>query len=282
MGRVINFHKITDSKWLDDVLRLLKLRYTIISAEQLISYYYQEQPLPHRACLITVDDGDETSYSIIYPILKRYHIPAIFFVSPEKLLRNGKHQNYWFQEVRCCTGSAILMEEIHTGNYTLKEIWDIVEANQKDHKLMSKSQNMTVEQILEIDQEGFVTVGAHTMDHPFLARESDERSEYEIVASIKQLAEILGHPVLTFAYPNGRPNVDFGEREVRTLSHTTCQIAFSTQPKNFSRKDSPYAIPRYGLSCGSIPFIWIKLELGKHYTQVKKAIRYICQIVKHC
>lgn len=281
MGKVINFHKVTDPEWLEAVIGLLKSRYTMISADQMIAYYNQGQQLPRRACLITVDDGDETSYSVFYPILKKHQVPAIFFVSPEKILRTGKHLNYWFQEARNCEDGQDLMEKIYQGDYSVDEIWEIIDNYKSEHRVGELSdQNMTLEQVLKIDKEGLVTIGAHTMDHPFLARESDERSEYEIVASIRQLAELLGHPILTFAYPNGRPGMDFGEREMKTLSHTSCQIAFSTQPMNFSREDSPYAIPRFGLTCGSIPFIRLKLLLGSHYLKARTYIRSFLGLLK--
>lgn len=273
MNRVINFHKVTNAEWFDSVVRFLKSHYTMIHASQLIDYYYNGKELPKKSCLITVDDGDETSYSIIYPILKKYRVSAIFFVSPEKASRTGKHLNFWFQEARNCEDADCLMDMIHAGDYNIEEIWRIIERYQKEHHAKSLSgQNMTLEQIKEIDSEGIVAIGAHTMDHPFLARETDDRSKYEIEESIKELEDILGHSVLSFAYPNGQYEADFGEREMIMVSHTSCMIAFSTQPKEFTRNDSPYAIPRFGLSCGSIPFIRLKLLLGSHYTAIKSVI----------
>ena len=129
---------------------------------------------------------------------------------------------------------------------------------------------MTLEQVMQIDQEQLVSIGAHTLDHPFLARESDSKSQREIQSSIKQLETILGHPILSFAYPNGDPIEDFGRREIEILKCTTCKVAFSTDARDFSLSDSPYAIPRFGLSCGNIRFVKLKLFLGKHYIPLKK------------
>lgn len=72
---------------------------------------------------------------------------------------------------------------------------------------------MTAEQIRQIDREGLVDIGAHTLTHPILANETDLRAEEEICSSITRLEAMLGHPVLTFAYPNGVPGVNFGARE---------------------------------------------------------------------
>ena len=276
MGKIVNFHKVTDIKWFDDVVCMLSRVYSIISGDQLIDLYYKGTPLPRRSCLITVDDGDLTSYNIIYPILKKHMIPAIFFVSPEKLLRNGEHRNFWFQEARHCNDGGLLMNQVHSSKMTINEIWTRINDYKRGNGIGElKDQNMTLEQVQEIDSEGLVTIGAHTLDHPFLAREEDEKSAYEIQMSISKLEKLLGHEVLFFAYPNGKPVEDFGEREINTLRDSSCLLAFSTEPRNFRKSDNPYAIPRYGLSNGRMGFILIKLLLGSKYRYIRRILKSI-------
>ena len=272
MNRVINFHRQTNPEWFENVVLLLKRKYNIISANDIVAFYEGHKKL-YNACLLTVDDGDETSYTIIYPILKKHHVPAIFFISPEKMMRDGKHRNFWFQEARHCPHSEMLMNKVHLGNYSIEEIWRIIDRYKENHHVAQLSdQNMTLEQVLEIDKDGLVTIGAHTLDHPFLARESDEISRHEVVESIRQLEHYLGHPILTFAYPNGRWQHDFGIREMNYLNQTNIRVAFSTQSKDFVLQDNPLAIPRFGLSCGNLLFVRIKLLLGKRYKSIRKLI----------
>ena len=148
MGRIINFHKVKDIKWFENVICLLKSKYTIINENQLIGYYYNKKPLPRKSCMITVDDGDMTSYTIIYPILKKHHVPAIFFVSPEKMVQSGKHRNFWFQEARHCDDSNALMEKIHSGNYPIDDIWGMIDSYQQEHNTeILHDQNMTLEEV---------------------------------------------------------------------------------------------------------------------------------------
>ena len=273
MGKIINFHKVIDEKWFEDVVRLLKRNYTMINAGQLIDYYYNDKPLPRKSCMITVDDGDMTSYTIIYPILKKYHVPAIFFVSPEKTLRNGMHRNFWYQEARNCNGCNELMKKIHSSRITIDEIWKYIDEWKISNNVgVMEDQNMTVEQVVEIDKEGLVTIGAHTLDHPFLARENDEKSAYEIKESISQLEKLLGHEIILFAYPNGIPLKDFGDREIETLRQTSCLLAFSTEANDFKKKNNTYAIPRYGLTYGSMSFIRVKLLLGSKYKYIRRLL----------
>lgn len=277
MNRVINFHDVKDQDWFEKTILILESKYVMISLQDVIEYYYNEKILSN-SCLVTVDDGAMTSYSVIYPVLKKHRIPAIFFVSPEKLIHSGKHRNFWFQEARHCNDGDTLMEKIHSGIYPIDDIWGIIDSYQQEHHIdILPNQNMTLKEVCEIDSEGLVAIGAHTMDHPFLARETDSRSKYEIEESVKALENLLGHPILSFAYPNGTPTTDFGKREMDTVSRTTCKVAFSTEAKNFSRKDNVYSIPRFGLSTGSPLFIHIKLMLGSRYATVKKLLN----ILKH-
>lgn len=276
MAKIVNFHKVTDIEWFEDVVCMLSRVYSIISGKQLIDFYYNGIPLPRRSCLITVDDGDLTSYDVIYPILKKRMIPAIFFVSPEKLLRDGEHRNFWFQEAGHCNDGGLLMSQIHSSKMTINEIWNRINDYKREHGIGElKDQNMTLEQVLEIDSEGIVAIGAHTLDHPFLAREEDEKSASEIQMSISKLEKLLGHEVLFFAYPNGNPREDFGEREINTLRHTSCRLAFSTEPRDLRKSDNPYAIPRYGLSNGSMIFVFIKLLLGSKYRNIRRILKSI-------
>lgn len=135
-------------------------------------------------------------------------------------------------------------------------------------------QNMTLQQVIEIDRDGLVEIGAHTLDHPFLARESDDKSKYEIEESVSQLESLLGHPISCFAYPNGTSGEDFGEREILTLKKTDCKIAFSTKAEDFSKRNNHYAIPRYGLSTGSMTFIRLKLMLGSKYKYLRRFLMW--------
>lgn len=275
MNRVINFHDVKDQHWFEQTILILKRKYNMISIQDVINYYYSKKELSNT-CLITVDDGAMTSYSVIYPVLKKHQVPAVFFVSPEKMMQSRKHRNYWFQEARHCNDRDLLMEKIHYSNSTIEEIWEIIDTYQQCHETEPlPDQNMTVKEVREIDSEDLVAIGAHTMDHPFLARETDARSKYEIEESIKVLEDLLGHPILSFAYPNGTPTVDFGKREMDTVSRTTCKVAFSTEPKTFTREDNVYSIPRFGLSTGNPLFIHIKLMLGSHYATVKKVLKVL-------
>ena len=102
------------------------------------------------------------------------------------------------------------------------------------------------QELLEMRDSGWVEIGAHTLTHPILSLESDETAEREIIDSIRHLERLVGAPVRSFAYPNGIPQLDFGEREMLLLEKTDVDLAFSVESNTVTQDTHPLAIPRIG------------------------------------
>ena len=82
MNKIINFHAVNNSEWFENVIVYLKQKYDVVGIKQLYDHYYNGKTL-RNACLITVDDGHLSSAEVIYPILKKHNVPAVFSVSPK-------------------------------------------------------------------------------------------------------------------------------------------------------------------------------------------------------
>ncbi len=52
--------------------------YHVVSWQQIIDAEKGSTTLPDKAVLLSFDDGYETMYSVIFPLLKAYHYPAVF------------------------------------------------------------------------------------------------------------------------------------------------------------------------------------------------------------
>ena len=95
MNRVINFHRVTDHQWFDTLICFLKSKYNLVDVQALKEFYDGNLNLKN-ACHLTIDDGDESFYNIIFPVLKKHKVPASLYVSP-KICREKR--NFWFQEI---------------------------------------------------------------------------------------------------------------------------------------------------------------------------------------
>jgi len=285
MNKILNFHLVNDIEWFDKIISLIKRKYNIVSIDTLEQYYNGTIKLKN-ACHITVDDGDKTFYDIIYPVLKKYKVPASLYVSP-KIFKN--QTNYWFQEVegyKVEILKRIIAEQekveiqrlaqydIFTilKSFEISKIHDILKAYRDETNTPLKPyQNMSIEELKEVDEFGLVTIGAHTMNHPILNNETDDSSKYEISSSVEELESLLGHSVKCFSYPNGIPGFDFTEREQNFLKQKNIKLTFSTKAINFRFSDNVFSIPRIGVSNNeNMLFLKAKLFLGSFWDYLKK------------
>lgn len=61
------------------------------------------------------------------------------------------------------------------------------------------------DQVRELDACG-IEIGSHTVSHPALSRVRPDRLAEEIGGSKRRIEQELGHPVVSFCYPNGTPD----------------------------------------------------------------------------
>lgn len=285
MNKVLNFHFVNDIDWFDKIICLLKSNHKMVSIDTLNQYY--DGTISLKNCYhITVDDGDKSFYEIIYPVLKKYNIPATLYVSP-KIFK--EKINYWFQEAESYDPVKLMpivseilgisVDKLHSFPIaTVLKTLEIEKINQvlkiyrdQTNTPLKAYQNMTIEQLKEVDESGLVTIGAHTINHPVLKNEDNKSSKYEIEASVKELAELLNHEIKYFSYPNGIPHVDFTDREQETLRNNRIQLCFSTEAKNFLATNNRLSIPRIGISNSeSLLFLKAKLFMGSFWDLLKK------------
>lgn len=285
MNKIINFHRVNDIVWFDNMICYLKSKYRFINTEELYEYFQGNINLID-ACHITIDDGDKSFYDCIFPVLKKHNVYASIYVSPKIIIENS---NYWFQEINGYNHLKLIqiiadMSGI-PGNSLIKFTADSILKTFKIHQIheiilkyreitntqKKSSQNMTINNLKEVHHSGLVTIGAHTMNHPILQNEDDVSSKYEIRESIFELSSLLDHKIKYFAYPNGIPNFDFKDREKTYLKELDIQLTFSTESKNLSIDDDILSIPRIGISDSERMFFFkTKMFLGSLWSPIVK------------
>ncbi|WP_172805280.1 polysaccharide deacetylase family protein [Aquiflexum balticum] len=272
---------------MEDIIKMLSKKFEMISIEQLEDYYYGKLE-GKNYCHITIDDGDNSVYSHLFPLLKKYQVPVSIFVSPKAVI-TGK--NFWFQEIKGYDPVKLLQyyNKYKGTNFQfvngkqvnalikscpIDEIHEIIKNFKKIYQIPDKERRcLTIEQLKELQASDLVGIGAHTLHHPILKNEKEDVVRIEIIESINQLSAILGEEVKYFAYPNGMPEFDFGNREINILKEKKIKLAFSTEGKNFSKNDNPLSIPRRGVTKGSATFVYTKLLLGNSWDTIKQLIK---------
>lgn len=191
-----------------------------------------ERRLPDRPVLITFDDGYRSVSTIAAPILAKYDLPAVVFVCSEPI---AERRLLWFDVIASRDGDAA-MEEWKTLDY---ESWrracvsPLQSADDEDPRAL-----MTVAQLRALSKQSGIEIGAHTARHPILARAPLPKQREEIVESRDAIAGWIGRDVRAFAYPNGRPGLDYSTATIGILGDLGFDAAF-TMRQSFARPQEP-------------------------------------------
>lgn len=126
-----------------------------------------QRKLPKKPVVLTFDDGYEDNHRNLLPLLREFKMKAVVYV-----LGDRKHKT---------------------------NFWD-TSKGEPEAALMSS------EQIKEMAESGLVEIGAHSLSHRHLTELPIVEMQREVGESKKKLEDLLGRPVLSFAYPYGDVN----------------------------------------------------------------------------
>ncbi len=110
-----------------------------------------------------------------------------------------------------------------------------------------------------------VTIGAHTVSHPILARLAPDEARAEIEGSRDMIAAACGRRPLAFAYPNGKAE-DYGGAVGRLVREAGFSCAVTTVFGVNTARTSPYELRRGGPWEQQLPTFALKLA-GYRLTQ---------------
>jgi len=187
--------------------------------------------LPPRAAAITFDDGYADNYAVAMPILQRHGLSATFFVATGYLDGGRMWNDTLVEAVRQCGNRRLDLSDEGLGTHDLNSdeavrqaidaVLKLVKYRDPEERIKAATYvakvsgarlptdlMMTSEQVKKMRRAG-MTIGAHTVTHPILARLSPDDARAEVAESKQFLESLLQERVGLFAYPNGKPDVDY-------------------------------------------------------------------------
>ena len=206
--------------------------------------------LPARAVCVTFDDGYADNAEVALPILRKHRVPATFFIATGYLDGGRMFNDTVTESIRAISKPTLDLASLGLGRLVL----DTVEAKRAaiarilpvlkylpapereaqaarlgELAGISPSSDLMMReaQVRELHAAG-MEIGAHTVTHPILLNTAPEAARREIVESGRRLSEILREPVSLFAYPNGKPGVDYGPEHVQMVREAGFAAAVST------------------------------------------------------
>ena len=207
--RVIGYHEAMDAAALGDQLDYLQEHYQPVSIGDVLNAFEGGRNLPRRAVLITFDDGDRSVADIAAPLLAERDIPAVAYVIAGLL--DTQNPLWWNEVTHHVLAGGVTQYASGTAREVvraLKHVHDtvrrlaIAELRQSSHIPVPATPQLLSSELRGLEEAG-VAIGNHSWSHPCLEQCENELIADEIRRSHLLLSDACGHPISTFAYPNG-------------------------------------------------------------------------------
>ena len=212
-ANILAFHRVNDYdinplttpiRMFDELMQTIQQRYNPVPLQFIIDRLKKGKKIPPQTIAITFDDGYRDNLLYAAPILKKYDIPATFFV----------------------TSGYINTQRIFP--------WDT--ASNMPHP------NMTWEEVRELQRMGF-EIGSHTINHVNLGEVAESKAIREINQSKEKIEDQVDAPVTTIAIPFGKKDCVPPNTE-KIIQEAGYQASFMLRGGKVTEKSNPYYLPR--------------------------------------
>ena len=217
-------------------LQLLTKLFEVVTLRDLQKTLHQRGPRARPLLVLTFDDSYESVFTHTAPLLEQQGVRATIFVSTSVV---DCKRVLWPEVIYMLVRYTPLVQLIEAWQDNFKEprvqrairlvtnprrpvqlleflkrlpASQVLEATQNLWKELSRfipedarPRYLNAHQISALHQAGF-EIGGHSLNHPILTQASEETVQREIGDDKKQLEEIVGQPLVSFAYPNGNYN----------------------------------------------------------------------------
>jgi peptidoglycan/xylan/chitin deacetylase (PgdA/CDA1 family) len=202
---------------LDRHLEILKQLYSIIDLRTYVSALCDgtTSKLPHRALVVTLDDGYRGNRSLL-PVLERLGVPVTIFLCASIV---GTKRRFWFKHAR----DVAALKRVSDSERLERLARDGFSAYGEECEALSNGE------IREMSGP-HVDFQSHGLSHPILPHCGRAKARAEIFESKDALDTRYGLDIYAFSYPNG----DYTEREVRLVREAgyrcgvTVDLGFNT------------------------------------------------------
>jgi peptidoglycan/xylan/chitin deacetylase (PgdA/CDA1 family) len=255
-----------DSRQFDAMMGWVKQGFTVLPLYDAVERLKQGN-LPAAAAAITFDDGYADNHDIALPILQRHGLTATFFIATGFLDGGRMFNDTVIESVRRYSQPGLDLTRIGLGTHDTRTLAAKRQAiptllNQVKYLppvqrletvsaiaeiagvILPDDLMMTSPQVKALHQAG-MSIGAHTVRHPIVANLAVDEAAHEIADSRDYLQSLLGERVTLFAYPNGKPNIDYRYEQVEVVRRMGFMAAVSTAWGVAKQDSDCFQLPRF-------------------------------------
>ncbi|TXT32646.1 MAG: polysaccharide deacetylase [Rhodocyclaceae bacterium] len=250
----------------DWMVRFISRTFTVLPLGEAASRL-KAGTLPPAAATITFDDGYADNLLVAWPILKRYGVPATFFIATAFLGGGRMWNDDVIEAFRLSRKDELDLSEFDLGIHQLTDTTSRLNGYESvlgklkyfEHRLRSEISReiacrcevpavaelmMTHPQLRLLHSEG-AEIGGHTRTHPILERLDDAAAKKEIESGKQELETLIGTAVRVLAYPNGVPGRDCSARHAEMARQAGFDAAVSTRQACATSTSDIFQLPRF-------------------------------------
>lgn len=188
-------------------IKFLKENFRVVPLVQLVQEI-RANKLKNKTLAVTFDDGYADNLHSALPILEEYGIPATVFLTAGYV---GQNKPFY---------------------------WD------ENTALEDRGQPMTLDEAKILSNSRLIEIGGHTISHPKLAKTPENEQIREIFKGKRIIEEVVGFPLLSFAYPFGGKD-SFNKKTVELVKKAGFHYACANIHERATNKSDIYALPRF-------------------------------------
>lgn len=230
----------------------------------------REGRLPSRALCISFDDGYADNHDVALPILQHHGLNATFFVATGFLDGGRMWNDSVIEAVRRCALPELRLDGTVAASLHILPLTSLQQRREAVTRIIDATKYLPLaeraqwvqavversaaslpddlmlssSQVRAMHRVG-MGVGGHTVSHPILARLDTAGVQSEIAEGRRHLQEIVQAQVPLFAYPNGKPGVDYDQRAVQVVQEQGFIAAVSTTWGTASAGGDLFQLPRF-------------------------------------
>ena len=228
-----------------------------------------------RFACFTLDDGYRDNRDFALPVLREFDAPFTLYVASE--FAEGTGRLWWIAlEMAIAKASAIevtiggapgrldtstpaakqaAFDRLHDWLRGLaehdlrREVTELCARHLVDEAAICRGLCLSWDELKLLAQQPLVTVGAHSITHCNLARQSEAISSHELTVSRARIESALQRPIVHLAYPYGDKGAA-GQREFALARAAGYKTAVTTRPGMIFPESADHltALPRVSLN----------------------------------
>lgn len=254
------------AEWFRRLISALSASFEMIALDEAVTRAAAGD-LSGRTMSISFDDGYADNYTIAYPVLEAFKVPATFFVASGFLDGGRMWNDSIIETMRCLAPGRYEFDIPQAVSFDLSDwgsrrraaaaiitAWKHLPPAERQRKAdelacrvngLPSDLMMNSAQLRALAGSPGATIGGHTRTHPILASLDGAEARDEIAGGKDELEACIQKELTLFAYPNGKRGQDYRSEHAQLVREAGFNAAVATNWGTMDAATDRYEIPRF-------------------------------------